>query len=108
MKLLSRITRPLTRTVRKDVRVNPQDSLGHGLDAVLTLGLFVLIGFGIDSLLGTVPVFMIVMTVLASVGLFAKFKYRYDERMDELEAERLAKLAGPNGAPAGDPDREAA
>ncbi len=108
MKLLTRITRPLTRTVRKDVRVNTQDSLGHGLDAVLTLGLFVLIGFGIDSLLGTVPVFMIVMTVLASVGLFAKFKYRYDERMDELEAERLAKLGGGAAGRSAGADQEAA
>ncbi len=106
MKLLSRITRPLTRTVRTDVRVDTQDSLGHGLDAVLTLVLFLLVGFGLDSWFGTIPVFMIVMTVLAAIGLFAKFKYRYDERMDELEAERLAKLGGA-GAAAG-ADQEAA
>ena len=34
------------------------------------------------------------MTVVGAVGLFAKLKYRYDDRMDELEAER-------RGAPAG-------
>ena len=95
MKLLSRITRPTT-------RVNTEDSLGHGMDAVIVLGLFLLGGFGLDRLAGTMPVFMIVMTVLGAVGLFAKFKYRYDDRMDELEAERLAKLAGT------DANREAA
>ena len=31
---------------------------------------------------------MIVMTVLAAVGFFASFKYRYDARMEQLEAER--------------------
>ena len=37
---------------------------------------------------------MIVFTLLAAVGFFAKFKYRYDARMAEHEAE-LAK--GPPG-----------
>jgi hypothetical protein len=36
---------------------------------------------------------MIAMTVLGSVGLFLKFKYRYNDRMDELEAQRLGKHA---------------
>ena len=35
---------------------------------------------------------MIVMTVLGAVGLFAKLKYRYDDRMDELEAARRTSL----------------
>ena len=36
---------------------------------------------------------MIIMTVVGAVGLFAKFKYRYDDRMNELEAQRAAKSA---------------
>ncbi|MEM1333709.1 MAG: AtpZ/AtpI family protein [Actinomycetota bacterium] len=95
MKLLSRISSPLRRTVRADLRVDASAGPGHGLDAVATLVVFLGIGFGIDRLAGTMPVFMIVFTLLAGVGLFAKFKYRYDESMDRLEAERLAKLAGP-------------
>ena len=87
MKLLSRITRPNT-------RVNTEDSLGHGMDAVIVLGLFLLAGFGLDRWLGTTPIFMIAMTVLGAIGLFAKCKYKYDQRMDELEGQRLAKLAG--------------
>ena len=31
---------------------------------------------------------MIVLSVLGAVGLFVKWKYRYDDRMNELEAER--------------------
>lgn len=91
MKLLHRITRANSRGT---TRVNPSDSLGQGMDAVVVLVLFFLAGFGIDRLFGTTPVFMIIMVVLAAIGLFAKFKYAYDERMDEHEAERLAKLAG--------------
>ncbi len=95
MKLLSRLTRPLRRTVRSDVRIDPTDGPGHGMDAVVTLVIFFGIGFGIDRLAGTTPIFMIVFTVLGAVGLFAKFKYRYDAAMEQLEEERLAKLAGP-------------
>ena len=66
-------------------RVDTQDSLGHGMDAVIMLAIFLLAGFGLDRLFGTMPVFMIVMTVIGSIGLFYKFKYRYNERMEELE-----------------------
>lgn len=78
----------------KDVRVNTEDSLGHGMDAVIVLALFLGLGYVIDRIVGTMPVFMIVMTVLGCIGLFARFKYSYDARMDQHEAERVAKLAG--------------
>ena len=42
--------------------------------------LFFGVGWLVDNWLGTVPVFMIVFTVLAAVGLFTKSKYRYDAR----------------------------
>jgi hypothetical protein len=79
----------------KNVRVNTDDSLGHGLDAVIMLAIFLGVGFGLDRLFGTMPVFMIVMTVLGSVGLFARFYYSYGARMDEHDERRRAKLAGP-------------
>lgn len=74
-------------------RVNTEDSLGHGMDAVIMLALFLLAGYGLDRLFGTIPVFMIVMTVIGSVGLFLKFKYQYNARMDDLEAERRGPAA---------------
>ena len=76
-------------------RGNTEDSLGHGMDAVIVMVLFLAAGFGLDRLVGTMPVFMVIMSVLGGVGLFAKFKYRYEQRMDEHEAQRLAKLTGP-------------
>ena len=58
-----------------------------------TICLFFGIGFVLDRWLGTTPWFMIGMTMLAAVGFFLKFKYRYDLEMNRLEAERLARLA---------------
>ena len=78
----------------KDARVNTEDSLSHGMDAVVMLAIFLAAGYGLDRLFGTIPVFMIVMTVLGAIGLFARFYYQYERRMDQHDDERLAKLAG--------------
>ncbi|BAN01371.1 AtpZ/AtpI family protein [Ilumatobacter coccineus] len=81
--------------VRTDARVNTEDSLGHGMDAVIVLVLFLGAGYGLDRLFDTTPIFMIVLTVLGAIGLFAKFYYSYELRMNQHDAERLAKLQGP-------------
>ena len=90
--------------LRKDVRVSTTDSLGHGMDAVIILILFLAAGFGLDRLFDTAPVFMIVMTLLGAIGLFATFKYRYEARMQEHEERR--RSAGHRG-PSEPVDREA-
>ena len=77
----------------KQTRVDTQDSLGLGIEAAVITALFLGVGYGLDRLFGTTPIFMIVLTVVGAVGLFAKWKYRYDDRMNELEAERAAKTA---------------
>lgn len=77
----------------KQPRVDTQDSLGLGIEAAVITLLFLGVGYGLDWLFGTTPIFMIVLTVVGAVGLFAKWKYRYDDRMNELEAERAAKNA---------------
>jgi ATP synthase protein I len=74
----------------KQTRVDTQDSLGLGIEAAIIVVLFLGLGYGLDRLFGTMPVLMIVFTVLGAVGLFAKWKYRYDDRMNELESERAA------------------
>ena len=63
------------------------------MDIALTLLLFFGIGFALDRWLGTTPLFMIGLTVLASVGFFISFKYRYTARMEQLEAERAERAA---------------
>ena len=79
--------------LRTDTRVPTGDQVGHGMDAVIVMVLFLAAGFGLDRLVGTMPVFMVIMSVLGGVGLFAKFKYRYDARMNEHEAQRAAAVA---------------
>ena len=77
----------------KQTRVDTQDGLGLGIEAAVITLLFFGVGYGLDWLFGTTPIFMIVLTVVGAVGLFAKWKYRYDDRMDELEAQRASKIA---------------
>ncbi len=79
--------------LKKNTRVSTTDSLGHGMDAVIVVGLFLAAGFGLDRLFDTQPVFMIALTIIGAIGLFMMFRYRYEARMQELEAERLARRA---------------
>lgn len=77
--------------LRTNVRVNPRDSVGQGLDAVITLVVFLAAGFFLDRWLGTLPWFMIGLTIVAAVGVFYKLKLGYEARMDQHDQERLAK-----------------
>ena len=79
----------------KNNRVNNEDALGIAIEFALITAVFFGVGWLIDNWLGTVPVFMIVFTVLAAVGLFTKSKYRYDAKMDRLDAERRGRRAAP-------------
>jgi F0F1-type ATP synthase assembly protein I len=96
--------------LRPQTRVDNDDALGIAIEFAVVFGLFLLAGWGLDRVFGTVPVFMIVCSVLAGIGLFAKAKYRYDEKMEALEAERRGAVT-PRGsgaaAPTVDGDREA-
>ena len=85
--------RPNLRAPRSD------DTLGRGMDNALTLALFVVGGLALDHWLGTSPIFVIALMLLAAIGLFARSKYQYDARMDELQAERTDRAnAGGSGA----------
>lgn len=77
----------------KQTRVDTQDGLGLGIEAAVIMALFFGVGAGFDWLFDTTPVFMIVFTVLGAIGLFAKWKYRYDDRMNEHEAARAARAS---------------
>jgi F0F1-type ATP synthase assembly protein I len=70
------------RTMRAD------DSLGRAMEAAFTLLAFFGIGFALDRWLGTTPLFTIIFSVLAAIGLFYAWKARYMAQMEELEAQR--------------------
>jgi F0F1-type ATP synthase assembly protein I len=86
----------------KNNRVNNEDALGIAIEFALITAVFFGVGWLIDNWVGTVPVFMIVFTVLAAVGLFTKSKYRYDAKMDRLDAERRGRSAAPVATPSSD------
>ena len=85
------------RLIPRNPRVRTEDPLGHGMEAGIVIVLFALGGYWLDQTVGTSPLFVLVFTALGAVGLFAKLKYSYDARMDELEGERSASANDRNG-----------
>ena len=83
----------------KQTRVQTDDALGMAMEIAIMMALFIGGGFALDQWLGTLPLFMILGTVFGSVGLFTKYKYRYDEKMEALEAERRGAIATPRSVP---------
>jgi F0F1-type ATP synthase assembly protein I len=77
-----------------DHRLFEDDGTLHGVDVALTVAAFFAIGFFLDRWLGTTPWLMIGFTVLAGVGFFAKYKYRYDADMERHQAQRQARVSG--------------
>jgi F0F1-type ATP synthase assembly protein I len=51
-------------------------------------------GWGLDALLGTVPLFMIAFTVFAMVGQFVKMYFIYSRDMRHLEDQRAEMVRG--------------
>jgi F0F1-type ATP synthase assembly protein I len=68
--------------------------MSHGAELAGGIIVFFLIGFGIDSWLGTTPVFMIGLTVFSVIGQFVKIYYSYSSAMRHLEEKRAASARG--------------
>jgi len=65
------------------------DALAMAFEMVMTPLLFGLGGYGLDRWLGTSPVFTVVLSLLAIIGMSARMWYGYDARM------RVHEAAGP-------------
>ena len=63
-------------------------TLGRGMDFALVVLVFLGVGYGLDRLLGTRPLFMIGLVIFSVVGQFIKMYYEYTATMEALEAER--------------------
>ena len=90
-------------------RVEPDDSVVQGMEAVFALVLFLGLGVVIDRWLGTAPLFTIAMMLLGAVGVFLRFKYAYIARMDRLEADRrggLRTVSRPGSNPGSNPESD--
>lgn len=67
-----------------------ESSLGRGMEFAIVVLAFLGLGYVLDRIFDTKPVFMIILVVLSLIGQFASMWYGYDARMQHLEAERLA------------------
>lgn len=61
------------------------DTLGQGVDIVGTVLVFFGIGWLLDRWLGTMPLFMVLLTVVAAVGKVVLMLVRYNQVMEEHE-----------------------
>lgn len=64
------------------------DGAQQGIEVVGTIIVAFLIGWGLDTWLGTTPLFMIALTLVAAVGKVVVVFATYSAKMRVLEAER--------------------
>ncbi len=57
-----------------------------GYELVFSPLILALIGFGIDKLFGTVPVFTVLFAVLGLIGVVVKIYFNYRAEMEEHDA----------------------
>jgi F0F1-type ATP synthase assembly protein I len=70
--------------------INADDNVGRGIEFAMGTAVFLGIGYALDRWLGTQPLFMIGLFLLAVVGQFAAMWYRYDAAMTAHDADRAA------------------
>lgn len=63
------------------------DGLATGFELMATVAVSFVIGWGLDSWLGTTPLFMIGLTVLSIIAQGITAYYRYDAQMRQHEAD---------------------
>ena len=62
------------------------EGVAHGLELVVPTVVFTLLGLGLDALLGTKPLFLLLGFVWGVVGTFASQYYKYKARSEAQEA----------------------
>jgi F0F1-type ATP synthase assembly protein I len=70
---------------RREITDQMNRSTG-GYELVFSPLLLALIGFGLDKLFGTLPVFTISLAVLGLVGVVVKIYFQYRAEMEQHEA----------------------
>jgi len=75
----------VTVSQRREITEQMNRSAG-GYELVFSPLILALIGFGIDKLLGTVPVFTVLFAVLGLVGVVVKIYFNYRAEMEEHDA----------------------
>ena len=71
---------------RRELNQGFGDTFVKGIELALTLAIFAGMGYGLDRLLGILPVLTIVFFLIGVVGLGAKSYYEYEAKMQALDA----------------------
>jgi F0F1-type ATP synthase assembly protein I len=83
---------------RQDLNRGFSEAFGRGVDLALTPVVFGLIGWLIDRVAGTSPIFTIVVATIGVVGTVVKMKLGYDKDMavfDDTPATRPRQVSPP-------------
>ena len=94
---MTRLTKSAAKsTARLTARrpVSSDDTLGRGMDLALVTLVFLGLGYVVDRMLDTKPLFMIVFFVFAVVGQTVKMWFGYAAKMKLLEAEHAQARQG--------------
>lgn len=76
---------------KRDVSlIGSDDSLTKGIEIAGTVLVLFAIGFFLDKKLGTAPILMILLTIVAMVVQFIKMYYVYSAQMKTKEQQRAA------------------
>ena len=79
---------------KRELNTGFANALSRAVEFAATTAIFCGLGWLVDRWLGTAPIFLIVLTVLALLGQFARFWYAYDAEMRRHEAELAARTTG--------------
>lgn len=71
---------------QRDMNRGFGDGLTRAVELALTPLVFGLIGYGIDRLAGTSPIFAVVLAAFGLLGMVARFWYGYDQEMRTHES----------------------
>jgi F0F1-type ATP synthase assembly protein I len=88
--VVARTEDPLKLPARQIVATD--SALGKGMDFAFTLALFFGIGFALDRWLGTTPLFMILLSVAAIIGLTYRIWTKYEAEMQAHDDARKQAL----------------
>lgn len=70
--------------------ISSDDSMTKGIEIAGTVLVLFAIGFFVDRWLGTAPVLMVLLTIIAMVVQFIKMYYVYSAQMETKERQRAA------------------
>lgn len=93
---------PDPQRLKKSATAGGVDGIGEGTEIAVSILVFFGLGFIVDRLVGTTPVFMIAFSVFCAIGQFVRMWFGYDAKMRSLEADRARQVTAHQAASRGE------